>query len=196
MAVLLFGKRPPKLVNRRNYPGLAKSLRKLEQMKDEISELSGRPASYFSLELCEGDTACISGQGTIALGLDLLAEHRNNDDLMLAILGHEIGHRPWTWPRFDLSKLKRSERNALYRQEEAKADRFAGVALAELGANPGPICEFFLKQALFEDIPPTEYDPAAVRAANILKAYETRAAMLKAGRSVLGDHRRRQYALR
>ena len=34
------------------------------------------------------------------------------------ILGHEMGHKPWEWPRHDLSHLTRKELNTLYQKLE------------------------------------------------------------------------------
>src|SRR5262245_5602294 len=118
LAVLLFGKSAPKLVDRRKYPGLKRALRKLEHVKDQIAELAGCAGEELSVELCEGRNASISRDGRISVGVNLLEEHAQDDDLWVAILGHEIGHQPWDWPEGDLSHLKLVQLNKLYREEE------------------------------------------------------------------------------
>jgi hypothetical protein len=181
MSVLLFGKRPPKLVDRRKHPKLGKTLRKLEYVKDELAGLVGREGKDFTLELCEGDNASISRDGQIAFGVELLEEHADNDDLLVAVLGHEIGHRPWTWPRtLDPQGMTKAKLDALYREEEAKADRFAGRVLAELGASPDAICKFLEAHEAFEaGKPPSDYYPAEVRARIIRESYQRRAKALE-----------------
>jgi hypothetical protein len=184
VAVLLFGKRPPKLVDRKRYPKLKKALRKLEYVKGQIAELLGVADNQFSVELCEGDNAFISREGQIAVGVELLEKHQDDDDLMVAILGHEMGHQPWSWPDGDLSHLNRAQLQKLYREEEAKADRFAGRVLAELGASPDAVCRFLVGNERFEGHAPSDYYPAKTRAAMIRRAYRERRRALKEGHAL------------
>lgn len=173
MSVLLFGKRAPKLVDKRKHPKLRKGLARLEDMKEHISLLMGRQAGEFSLELCEGDNAFVSRDGQVAFGVELLEEHQEDSDLLLGVLGHEMGHQPWDWPTGDMSTLTKAQLDALYREEEAKADRFAGKVLAELGASPESIERFLLTHAKgFEEKQSNDYYPVGVRIAMIRKAFD------------------------
>ncbi len=176
---LLFGKAPPKLVDRRRYPSLKKALKKLDLSKQQIAEALGAPEEFFSIELAEGSNASINRQGQIAFGLELLEEHQKDDELLVAVLAHEIGHAPWTWPSGDLGRLTKKQIDQIYREEEAKADRFAGKALAELGLSPDAICEFLLKAAKFEKHPPSDYYPAKDRAALIRQTFSKRKRVLE-----------------
>lgn len=170
--VLLFGKRPPRRLDPRRYPSLTKALRKLEYVKDEICEQLGEPAAAFSLGLAEGGNACISREGEILFGAELLERHGGDDDLLVAILGHEVGHRPDQWPQGQL-KLTRAQLSQLYKEEEAKADRLAGRALAKLDADPESVCRFLLAAEKFEGgQPPVDYYPAEARARMIREAYQ------------------------
>lgn len=178
MMVLLFGKRPARRLDSRRYPRLKKALRKLQGIKEQVAELMGQPEELFAVDLCEGSNASISRDGRIGVGKDLLEAFPDDDELWVGILGHEIGHAPWTWPEGDLSGLKKRDRDALYRNEEAKADRFAGRVLADLGVRPDRICEFLLEAAAFEAHPPSDYYPAAVRAQMITEAFRRRARVL------------------
>ena len=176
---LLFGKQAPKLVDRRKYPSLKKGLKKLDLSKQQIAEALGAPESFFSVELAEGYNASIDRQGQIAFGVELLDQHQKDDELLVAVLAHEIGHAPWTWPSGDLGPLTRKQIDAIYREEEAKADRFAGKALAELGMSPDAVCEFLLKLSKFEKHPPSDYYPAADRAALIRETFGKRKRVLE-----------------
>jgi hypothetical protein len=179
LSVLLFGKRPPKLLDRRKYPRFKKAMRKLDDVKDQIAEIMGQVPAQLEVQLAEGANASISREGRIAVGIDLLGRHEKDDDLWVAILGHEIGHAPWTWPRGSLGNLTKAQLDALYREEEAKADRFAGKVLAELGGNPEAICRFLIAAEQFEGNTPSDYYPAPVRAAMIRQAAANRSRILQ-----------------
>ncbi len=178
LGALLFGKKPPKLVDRRKYPSLKKGMKKLDLSKTQIAEALGAPESFFSVELCEGDNASINQNGQIAFGLELLDEHQNENELLVGVLAHEIGHQPWTWPKDDLSHLTKKDLDLLYKEEEAKADRFAGKALAELGVDPDAVCDLLLSLHKFESHPPSDYYPAPQRVEMIKEAFAKRKGVL------------------
>lgn len=185
MSVLLFGKRPAPLVDRRKYPRLSKAMRKLAALKGQIGEMLGKGDEDLSMDLAQGNNASIGRDGQIRFGVELLEEKKEDDDFLVAVLGHEIGHQPWTWPNFDLSGMTKKQLDAMYREEEAKADRFAGFVLAELGADPDSICEFLISAERFEAHKPTDYYPAEVRAEIIRDAYSRRVRALKRPKLVL-----------
>jgi hypothetical protein len=178
MAAVLFGKRPPRLLDRKRHPRLRRALKKLDATADQIAEALGAPEEYFSIELAEGSNASINRQGQIAIGLELLEEHENDNDFLVGVLAHEIGHQPWTWPEGDLGHLTKKALDELYKKEEAKADRFCGKALADLGQSPESIVKFLLKLAKFEKHPPSDYYPAKERAELILQTFARRKSLL------------------
>jgi hypothetical protein len=171
--VLLFGKRPARLVDPRRFPHLKKAMQRLGLAKDQLAELLGVGDSTFSLALAEGNNASINRDGRIAFGCELLELHQENDPLLVAIIAHEIGHQPWDWPE-RLKPMSKRALDAMSREEEAKADRFAGRALADLAVSPDPICDFLLAQGKFERHPPADYYPAEQRAQMIAQAFTRR----------------------
>jgi hypothetical protein len=194
MSVLLFGKRPPKLVDKRKHPKLKKALRKLEHIKEEITGLLGKSSEELSIELCEGSNASISRDGQIAVGVELLEEHQDDNDFLVGVLGHEIGHQPWSWPDEDLSRLTRKQLNQMYRDEEAKADRFAGRVLADLDSDPDAICRFLAAHEAFEGKTAPDYYPAKVRVSMIRNAFRKRQKRREGKRRLLsGLMGREQY---
>jgi hypothetical protein len=196
MMVLLFGKTPARRLDSRRFPNLRKALRKLGLIKAQVAEIAGQPEGLFDIQLCEGGNASISRDGEIGVGKELLEEFPNDDELWVGILGHEIGHAPWSWPNYDLSRMRKKDRDQLYRDEEAKADRFAGRALAELGVSPQRICQFLIASAAFEAHPPSDYYPANVRAEMILDAFRRRSRALDRALAVLGGGIGRRRELR
>lgn len=176
---LLFGKRPPKLVDKRRYPSLKKGMKKLDLSKQQIAEALGAPEGFFNIELCEGSNASINRQGQIAFGVELLNQHQKEDELLVAVLAHEIGHQPWQWPDGDMGRLTKKQIDGIYREEEAKADRFAGKALAELGLSPDAICDFLASLAKFETHPPSDYYPVEERNRMIRESFNRRRRVLQ-----------------
>jgi hypothetical protein len=193
--IILFGKKPPRLVDRRKYPKLKKALRRLDATMGQLSELMGVSEETFSLELAEGANATVSKDGQIAFGVELLSQHEKDDDLLVAILAHEMGHQPWTWPESDVSRLSLKSRQALARKEEAKADQWAGRALAELGISPERVCEFLLRRGHFER-KSLDYDPPEIRVKTLRNAHSRRARALKDAARIHPHLVRRQRELR
>ena len=187
MSVLLFGRRPPNKLDRKKRPRLGKAMRKLDDVKDQICDLMRQPGGEIELELAEGNNACITEDGELLIGEELLERHQDNDDLLVAILGHEIGHQPWNWKNLNLEGMTRARIAEVYRQEEARADYFAGLALAELGAKPDALCKFLLSRERFEaKTQSSEYYPADVRASILNTAYAKRRRIVVGGPMVAG----------
>jgi predicted Zn-dependent protease len=180
MSVVLFGKVPPRAVDKKKHPKLGKAMKKLDGLVDQISESLGQSSEVFELLLSEGKNAMVGRDGKLFIGVELLEERPDDDDFWVAVLGHEIGHQPWTWPSGNMAHLTRAQLNHLSREEEAKADAFAGRVLADLGANPDALCSFLLKAEKFEAGKlPANYYPAPMRAEIIRKAFVTRRAMTR-----------------
>lgn len=191
--VLLFGKRPARRVDPRRYPGVKKGRLKVEYLVGEVAELLGHHGAEFTVSLAEGSNASISRDGELRVGVGLLEQRQDDDDFLVALVGHELGHQPWDWPNENLSHLSPAQLNALYRREEAKADDFMGKALAELGARPDSMARFLLAAAQFEKTPPLDYDPAPQRVETIEASYRSRLLQVQRRRLVRG---KKTYALR
>ena len=87
----------------------------------------------------------------------------------------------------DMSQLSRAQLDALYREEEAKADRFAGRILAELGATPDAIERFLRSHAKgFEQKQANDYYPVEVRVEMIRRAFDRRRRALNRSPALLG----------
>lgn len=182
ISLLLFGKKPPPLLDKRTLTKKQKKgLRRLELIEEQIADVMGVPAQTFEVALCEGQNACVGRDGQIRFGLELLEQYENDHDLLTAIVAHEMGHQPWTWPEGNLAHLSKKNLNALYREEEAKADRFAGMALGALGLKPESIERFLLQAAKFETGQSAEYYPADVRAEMITTEWKRQVRRIREG---------------
>lgn len=192
---LFFGKRAARLVDPRRYPHLAKSKRKLEYLASEVGELFGAFDGDVSVALAEGSNASISREGELRVGVGLLEERQDDDDFLVALVGHEIGHQPWEWPEGPLSMTPK-QLNALYRAEERKADEAMGRVLAKLGASPESMARFLLTHAQFEKAPPLDYDPADQRVALIQTSHREELSRIERAPTVAGVGAKRTRALR
>lgn len=180
ISVVLFGRAPPKVLDKKKHPKLGKAMKKLDGLVDQISESLGQSPETFALELAEGSNAMVDREGTLYVGKDLLEQRPDDDDFWVAVMGHEIGHQPWTWPTGNLAHLTRAQLNHLSREEEAKADAFAGRVLADLGADPDALCAFLVGAEKFEGGKlPKNYYPAEMRADIIRRAFVSRRSTTK-----------------
>jgi hypothetical protein len=166
---LFFGKRAARRVDPRKYRHLSKGKRKLEYLADEVADLIGGFGEDISVSLAEGNNASISRDGELRVGVELLEAKQDDDDFLVALVGHEIGHQPWHWPTGPIS-LSPRELNALYRAEERRADDAMGRVVAMLGAKPDSMAQFLLA-ASFEKAPPLDYDPAEARVALLRQSF-------------------------
>lgn len=194
--VVLFGKRAARLVDPRRFPHLKKAMRKLGAAKEQVAEILGVTDNTFALALAEGSNASINRDGRIAFGYELLEAHAGDDALVVAIIAHEIGHQPWLWPQGDMSHLTKKALDFMSREEEAKADRFCGKALADLAVSPDAICDFLLAHGKFEKHPPADYYPAEQRVEMIQGSYAKRRKVLASAAHLSPRALERQRQLR
>jgi hypothetical protein len=169
----LFGGVKPPLVDPAHYPMLAAQIALLKKFRTKISTMAGDDEDEYPMVLADGTIAMIDGDGRIYLGVRFLAEHGDEPAVLVGALAHEIGHRPKRWSQYKVPReLSREELQAICRVEEAKADTFAGMALAEMHLPADPIVEFL---RTIEERPHPEYFPAKVRGEIIRDAHASRA---------------------
>ena len=88
----------------------------------------------------------IDAIGEIYVGKQFLLWACKRLPLQVGAIEHEIGHRPKRWDDYRQSQPRtRAELHELCRLEETYADFFAGRALAELGLQVEPVCDFLVE---------------------------------------------------
>lgn len=181
----LFGRPKPPVLDPANFPELAAAIAGLNKYKKKFALLAGDDESEYTIVLADGTIAAIDDAGIIYIGADFLAAHLGKPEVILGALAHEIGHRPKRWKNYKTRRqMSKEELDALCREEETRADIFAGKALAELELPCEPLTEFLVR---IEDKskPHPDYFPAVVRAEVIREAH--------AGRTYRADARRKLF---
>jgi hypothetical protein len=171
----IFGFPTPNLVDPAGFPELSELLNILMNYRTKITHFAGEPDNTYCFRLAEGIAAAVNQDCIIFLGVGFLSQYKNSIPLLVGAIAHEIGHQP--------KKLRKKEKialaalkgqytieriNAICREEEALADHFAGLALAELELSPEPLIHFLAQN----QTPHPRYLDAEARGEIILAAYQ------------------------
>jgi predicted Zn-dependent protease len=181
----LFGRVAPRQLNSADFPDLAALLRLLDKHRRKLVQMHGDADEDYRIVLADDTIAMIDKDGTIYMGAAFLSAFQNEVEVLVGVLAHEIGHRPkrWTEPQYQVhQELTREDMEAICREEETRADIFAGKGLAELGYSCEPVIEFIKR---VQKRPHPEYFPAEVRAEVIRDAH--------AGRTYRSNQRRKLF---
>ena len=169
---VLFGKPKPVVLDPAKFPQVAEQLQLLRKYKKKIANMADDDEHDYELALTQSSIAMIDAHGTIYMGVEFLMANKNNPEIILGALAHEIGHRPKRWKEYQQQHLlTKEEMELICRHEETRADIFAGAALAELDLPCEPMIQF-LKD--IEEGPHPEYFPAETRGEVILEAHQSR----------------------
>ena len=167
----LFGKHKPPSLDPDEFPETKELLALLNTYRRKFAMMAGDSEEEYRLQLADGTIAMIDGHGTIFIGIRFLLQFKDNHDVLIGALAHEIGHRPHRWAEYKTKKeLNKKELDYLCRYEETRADLFAGRALAELNLSCEPMITF-LKD--IEEGPHPEYFPASLRGEVIREGYDS-----------------------
>ncbi len=179
----LFGRARPPLLDPAEHPALADVLAMLRRYLGKLARLAGDKEEDYLLALADGTIAMIDASGIIYVGAGFVSAYRRRPEVLIGALAHEVGHRPKRWGEYRTQRqLTAKEIQYICRHEETRADIFAGKALAELGFDCEPLCEFLARVA---DKPHPDYFPADVRAQVIRDAH--------AGRTYRVDNRKKIF---
>ena len=170
----LFGRVAPRQLNAEDFPDLAAILRALNKHRIKLATMHGDDEDEYRIVLADDTIAMIDKDGTIFMGASFLYSCQREIEIPVGVLAHEMGHRPKRWKesRYQLHhELTQPEMQAICREEETRADIFAGKGLAELGYDCEPLIAFLRK---VQTRPHPEYFPADVRAEVIREAHAGR----------------------
>lgn len=179
----LFGKAKPPVLDPAQFPHLAEQLKALKRYKKKLATMAGDEEQDYDICLADGTIAMIDEEGMIYVGAGFLEACANEMEILVGVLAHEIGHRPKRWKEYKERKLLNIEDlQALCREEETRADIFAGKALAEMKMSPKPLQDFLKR---IQDKPHPEYFDAQIRAQVIEDSH--------AGRAYRTDNRKKLF---
>jgi hypothetical protein len=168
----LFGKQKPVILDAKNFPHLSQQMMLLKKFRRKITSMIGDSDDEYPMVLADGTIAMIDSEGRIYMGARFLEEQGDEPGVLVGALAHEIGHRPKRWGQYVAEReLSKDEMQAICREEEAKADAFAGTALAEMRLSPEPIVDFL---RAIQDQPHPEYFSVDIRADIIKEAHKGR----------------------
>ena len=57
----------------------------------------GDESEEYELHLADGTIGMIDGQGRFFLGAKFLMDYQDEEDVLVGVLAHEMGHRPKRW---------------------------------------------------------------------------------------------------
>lgn len=184
----LFGRKKPSLLDPAKFPQLAEQLKLLRKYKRKLAEMAGDEDQEYEILLADGTIAMIDSEGNIFVGAGFLHACREQPEILVGVLAHEIGHRPKRWGEYKTRRqLTKEELEMLCRHEETRADIFSGKALAEMEMSCEPLAEFLLT---IEKGPHPDYFPAATRAEVLRDAHAGRTYRAKARRSMFPEYDR------
>ena len=179
----LFGKAKPPVLDLARFPHLAEQMKMLKQYKKKLATMAGDDEEDYDICLADGTIAMIDEEGMIYVGAGFLEACAQQQEILVGVLAHEIGHRPKRWKEYKERKLLTLEDlQALCREEETRADIFAGKALAEMQMSAKPLQDFLKR---IQDKPHPEYFDANIRAQVIEDAH--------AGRAYRTDNRKKLF---
>jgi len=164
----LFSGKKPEPINSDNAL-VDRLMSELHSYRKKLAKLVGDQASDYDLQLARSTIAMIDDEGLIYVGKEFLLEQAEQLDIRVGVLAHEIGHRPKRWREYlEQPPVDKAEMEELCRFEETRADWFSGFALAQLGLNCEPLCEFL---QTIQRHPHPEYFPAELRGKTIREAF-------------------------
>ena len=143
----LFGRPRPQILDEEASPELAAMLATLRSYRAKMDMLAGEPVGGLLL-LSQDTIAAIDEQATIYVGAHFITSYRDRLEVLVGVIAHEVGHRPRYWQglRDKLAPgLTQADLDLICRQEEIRADVFAGRALARLGMAAQPLADFVVQ---------------------------------------------------
>lgn len=115
----------------------------VSRLKRKLNRLKGKKCEVVP---AKGTIACVDSHDVVYLGVDFLAEHADQEDVIAGVLAHEWGHSCADRPGEDnIQGLNWNEIFELRRAHEVLADELSGRLLALMGYRPDGLVNFLLK---------------------------------------------------
>lgn len=145
----------------------------LERIAKKLKHISKK--KHKKIIPAHNTVCCVDDEENIYVGVEFLAKHGDDEDLLAGIFAHEWGHMISDVPRGkNWNSLTWEEIFAMRRDEEAYADGYAGRALYLLGYKPESMMEFLklLEKKRNPKFPTFKYHNTATRVAILQASFE------------------------
>ena len=132
-----FGDPPPPLANIRHNP-LLMSLFALQGLVDRLKKKLKRSSGKSGhIVPAKGIIACAGEEDAVYLGVEFLEKYHKEEETVAGVLAHEWGHLISKYTEtFDPNELNWDQIWEIRKEEEARADAYAGRLLAKMGYTP------------------------------------------------------------
>lgn len=182
----LFGRKKPAVLDPDDFPELSAIIKMLNRFRRKLAVMAEDREDDYVVVLAEGELAMIDEFGTIYFGAGFIRRCKDDPDILIGALAHEIGHQPKRWIEYDAREnLTVNALHELCRHEETRADIFAGKGLAELAIPCEPLCQYLMK---FGTKSHPRYHPSDVRANIIRDAHASRSKRIDARRKLFPEY--------
>lgn len=142
----------------------------LERIRKKLALLSRKKGNTIFPAI--GTIACVDADDNLYVGVEFLAKFHKDENLVAGILAHEWGHIVSELdPNTDFAHLNWDQLFELRRDEERKADAFAGRTLYRMGYSPESMIQFLVNLEKKVKLKSHKYDTAETRAAIIKEAF-------------------------
>ncbi len=174
----MLGEPLPKVLNPNNLPPeIAAFFAKgglLERLKKKLALISRKKGG--KILPAENTIASVDEDDNLYVGVDFLAQHGEDEDLIAGILAHEWGHMMSDLPKgVNWSKLSWEQLFEIRRNEEGDADGFAGRAMFLMNYSPESMIKFLEandKRRKEKKLPCHKYHNHATRKAILIESYK------------------------
>ncbi|MFA4972761.1 MAG: hypothetical protein WC683_09115 [bacterium] len=161
----------------------------LERLRKKLSIFSRKKGG--KIIPAKNTIASVDEDDNLYVGVDFLAQHGDDEELIAGIVAHEWGHMMSDLPKgVDWSHLTWDQLHAIRRDEEGDADAFAGRAMFLMGYSVEPMVEFLSsmdRRKKDKNLPCHKYHNFATRAAIIRESFEAEERAMKTAKRIFAS---------
>ncbi|MBN1283697.1 MAG: hypothetical protein JXA24_08015 [Proteobacteria bacterium] len=161
----------------------------LERLRKKLSLFSRKKGG--KIIPARNTIASVDEDDNLYVGVDFLAQHGGDEELIAGIVAHEWGHMMSDLPKgVDWSHLSWDRLHAIRREEEGDADAFSGRVMFLMGYSVEPMIGFLEKidrRKKEKRLPCHKYHNFATRAAILREAFEAEKRAMKTAKRIFAS---------